>query len=394
MSSKHNLSEDNTKMPAINFIDLQEQQKLIKLQIEEGIKRVLDHGTYIMGPEVAELEKKLSSFCGVKHSISCSDGTDALMLGLMAIGVGPGDAVFVPSFTFASTAEVVALVGATPIFIDVLPETYNISVESLNQGIKLSTTLGLKPTCIIPVDLFGQPADYDSIKVIAREHKLWIIADGAQAFGAYYKNQRVGSIGDITTTSFFPAKPLGCYGDGGAVFTNNDEIATKLRSLKVHGKGSDKYDNVMIGINGRLDTIQAAILIEKLKIFENEITARQKIAKYYNENIVDILKKPKVIEGSTSVWAQYTVLLPENIDRSELILKCKKVGVPTSVYYIKPLHLQKAYNSYPIAEKTGLKVCEYLAKNVLSIPMHPYLSKLQQQYVVRRLNEIVLTLNK
>ena len=334
MWSKHNLSENGGEIPIINFIDLQEQQKKIRLQIDEAIKKVLDHGTYIMGPEVAELEKDLSSFCGVKHSITCSDGTDALALGLMAFGVGPGDAVFVPSFTFASTAEVVALVGATPIFIDVLPETYNINVESLNKGIELSKSLGLRPVCIIPVDLFGQPADYDSIAVIAKEHNLWVMADGAQAFGAYYKNRRVGNIGDITTTSFFPAKPLGCYGDGGAVFTNNDEIATKLRSLKIHGKGSDKYDNVMIGINGRLDTIQAAILIEKLKIFENEITSRQKIAKYYTDNITNILKKPQVIEGATSVWAQYTMVLPENIVRSELMLKCKEVGIPTSVYYI------------------------------------------------------------
>lgn len=394
MWSKHNLSEHDVKIPVINFIDLQEQQKKIRPQIEEAIKRVLDHGTYIMGSEVAEFEKNLSSFCGVKHAISCSDGTDALTLGLMAMGVGPGDAVFVPSLTFASTAEVVALVGATPIFIDVLPETYNMDIKSLNQGIELSKSLGLRAACIIPVDLFGQPADYDSITAIAKEHNLWVMADGAQAFGAYYKNRRVGNIGDITTTSFFPAKPLGCYGDGGAVFTNNDEIATKLRSLKIHGKGSDKYDNVMIGINSRLDTIQAAILIEKLKIFEGEIAARQEIAKYYNDNITDILKKPKVIEGATSVWAQYTMILPESINRSELMLKCKEVGIPTFVYYIKPLHLQKAYNHYPIAEKNGLKVCEYLAKNVLSIPMHPYLSKLQQQYIVNRLNEIVLSLNK
>jgi len=213
MWSKHNLSENGGEIPIINFIDLQEQQKKIRLQIDEAIKRVLDHGTYIMGPEVAELEKSLSSFCGVKHSITCSDGTDALALGLMAFGVGPGDAVFVPSFTFASTAEVVALVGATPIFIDVLPETYNINVESLNKGIELSKSLGLRPVCIIPVDLFGQPADYDSIAVIAKDHNVWVMADGAQAFGAYYKNRRVGNIGDITTTIFFPAKPLGCYGD-------------------------------------------------------------------------------------------------------------------------------------------------------------------------------------
>ena len=394
MLSKRNLERNKVATSAINFIDLKEQQKIIRPQIEAAIKKVIDHGIYINGPEVAEFEKNLSSFCGAKHAISCSDGTDALSLGLMAMRVGPGDAVFVPSFTFASSGEVVALAGATPIFIDAHPESYNISVASLKQGIQLAKTLGLKPVCIIAVDLFGQPADYTNITNIAKEHDLQIMSDGAQSFGAYYNNRRVGEIGDITTTSFFPAKPLGCYGDGGAVFTNNDEIAAKLRSLKIHGKGSDKYDNVMIGINSRLDTIQAAILIEKLKIFDNEIAARQKVAQYYNDNITDIVKKPTVINGATSVWAQYTMVLPENINRSEVISKCKEVGIPTCVYYIKPLHLQKAYNHYPIADKNGLKISEHLANNVLSLPMHPYLSESQQEYIVDQLNKIVLTLSK
>lgn len=356
----------------IQFIDLKSQLELIRPQIDAAIKRVLDHGNFIMGPEVYEFEKHLAEFCGVKHAISCANGTDALGLGLMAKNVGPGDAIFVPSFTFAATAEVVSWVGATPVFIDSLEDTYNIDLASLKQGIAHAKKLGLKPTGIIPVDLFGQPADYDAIQAIADEYALWVMADGAQSFGASYKGRKVGNIGDMSTTSFFPAKPLGCYGDGCAIFTNDDDLAAIIKSLRVHGQGSDKYDNVRIGMNGRLDTIQAAILIEKLKIFPNELIARQKTADAYSAALKDIVKVPHVIDGGTSAWAQYTVLLPEHIDRSKLMSSLKEAGIPTMVYYVKPLHLQTAYKHYPTATASALPVCEKLSERVLSLPMSGY----------------------
>ncbi|MFM8454717.1 MAG: DegT/DnrJ/EryC1/StrS family aminotransferase [Gammaproteobacteria bacterium] len=359
----------------MQFIDLKSQLELIRPQIDAAIKRVLDHGNFIMGPEVDTLEKQLAEFCGAKHVITCSDGTDALSLGLLAKNVAPGDAVFVPSFTFAATAEVVALSGATPIFIDSLEDTYNMDPKSLAQGIIQAKKLGLKPTGIISVDIFGQPADYDSIQAIADDHNLWIMADSAQSFGASYKGRKVGNIGDMATTSFFPAKPLGCYGDGGAIFTNDDFLAETLRSLKVHGKGADKYDNRLIGLNARLDTLQAAILIEKLKIFPNELIARQKTADAYNEALKDIVKVPEMIDGATSAWAQYTVLLPEHIDRSKLMSNLKEAGIPTMVYYVKPLHLQTAYKHYPTATGSALPVCEKLSERVLSLPMSGYVEK-------------------
>ncbi len=358
----------------MEFINLKAQQDLIRDHINMAIQRVLDHGQYIMGPEIFELEEKLASFCGAKHAISCSNGTDALAMGLIAKKVKPGDAIFVPSFTFASTAEVVAWMGAIPIFIDSLQDTYNLDPKSLEQGIAHAKKLGLRPTGIIPVDIFGQPADYDAIQAIADEHNLWMMADGAQSFGACYKSLKVGNIGDMATTSFFPAKPLGCYGDGGAIFTNNDELAETLKSIRVHGKGSDKYDNVRIGMNGRLDTMQAAILLEKLKIFPDELIARQKTADAYNEALKDIVKIPYVIDGATSAWAQYTVLLPEQVNRSKLMSDLKKAGIPTMVYYVKPLHLQTAYKHYPTATGGNLPVCEFLAEHVLSLPMSGYVS--------------------
>ena len=356
----------------MQFIDLKSQLERIRPQIDEAIKRVLDHGAFIMGPEVHTLEKQLAEFCGVKHAISCANGTDALGLGLMAKNVSPGDAIFVPSFTFAATAEVVSWVGATPVFIDSLENTYNMDPKSLEQGIKQSKKLGLKPTGIIPVDLFGQPADYDAIQAIADEYNLWIMADGAQSFGASYKGRKVGNIGDMATTSFFPAKPLGCYGDGGAIFTNDDDLAAIIKSLRVHGQGSDKYDNVRIGMNGRLDTIQAAILIEKLKIFPDELIARQKTADAYHAALKNMVSVPKVIDGATSSWAQYTVVLPEHIDRSKVMSNLKEAGIPTMVYYVKPLHLQTAYKNYPTAKGAALPVCEKLSERVLSLRMSGY----------------------
>jgi dTDP-4-amino-4,6-dideoxygalactose transaminase len=378
----------------MQFIDLKAQLEGIRPNIDAAIKRVLDHGIFIMGPEVQAFEKQLAEFCGVKHAISCANGTDALGLGLMAKNIGPGDAVFVPSFTFASTAEVVAWVGATPIFIDSLKDTYNIDPESLEQGIRHAKKLGLKPSGIIPVDLFGQPSDYDAIEAIADEYDLWIMADGAQSFGASYKGRKVGNIGAMATTSFFPAKPLGCYGDGGAIFTNDDELAAIIKSLRVHGKGSDKYDNIRIGMNGRLDTIQAAILIEKLKIFPEEIVARQKTADAYSKALKDSVKIPHVIDETTSAWAQYTVCLPEHVDRSFLMTSLKEAGIPTMVYYIKPLHMQTAYKHYPTATGASLPVCENLSERVLSLPMSGYVGDEACLYVTRSIKEITLLVKK
>ncbi len=359
----------------IQFIDLKAQLECIRPEIDIAIKCVLDHGIFIMGPEVHELEKQLAAFCGVKHAITCANGTDALGLGLMAKNVGVRDAIFVPSFTFAATAEVVAWVGATPVFIDSLEDTYNIDPESLEQGIHRAKELGLNPCGIIPVDLFGQPADYDAIQAIADKYNLWIMADGAQSFGASFKGLKVGNIGDMATTSFFPAKPLGCYGDGGAIFTNNDEVAAVIKSLRVHGQGTDKYDNVRIGMNGRLDTIQAAILLEKLKIFPDELIARQKTADAYHDALKNTMNVPRLIEGATSAWAQYTVRMPAHIDRSKLMADLKEGGVPTMIYYVKPLHLQTAYRHYPTATGSVLPICEDLAKRVMSLPMSGYITE-------------------
>ncbi len=370
----------------IDFIDLKAQQALIRSKIDRAIERVLDHGIYIMGPEVKEVEERLSQFCGVKHTISCANGTDALGMVLMAKGIGKGDAIFVPSFTFAATAEIVAWVGATPVFIDSFADTFNMDPQSLKSGIKKAKELGLTPKGIIPVDLFGQSADYDTVQTIADEHNLWIMADAAQSFGGTYKGKRVGNIGDVATTSFFPAKPLGCYGDGGAIFTNDDELSTILKSVRVHGQGNDgfygKYDNVRIGLNGRLDTLQAAILIEKLNIFEEEIKKRQLVAKRYNDALKNIVKTPFVLENTISAWAQYTVVLPENVKRASLMKSLQEKGIPSVIYYVKPLHLQLAYKNYPVAGNAGLPVCEKLSEHVLSLPMHPYLSEETQDYII------------
>lgn len=383
------LKQQKNYKESIQFIDLKSQLERIRPEIDAAIKRVLDHGVFIMGPEVYELEKELASFCGVKHAISCANGTDALGLGLMAQNVGPGDAIFIPSFTFAATAEVVAWVGATPIFIDSLENTYNMDPQSLEQGIHRAKELGLNPVGIIPVDLFGQPADYDVIQSIAEEHGLWIMADGAQSFGASYRGRKVGNIGHISTTSFFPAKPLGCYGDGGAIFTNDDNLAQIMKSLRVHGQGSDKYDNIRIGMNGRLDTIQAAILLEKLKVFPDELLARQRTANHYNEALKEIVQVPYVLEGATSAWAQYTIRLPKHKDRAKLMPELKEVGIPTMVYYVKPLHQQTAYKHYPTATGGALPVCEYLAEKVMSLPMSGYVDKRNQEYINSQISELL-----
>lgn len=368
---------------SIAFIDLAAQRRRIGSRMDEAILRVVNHGGYIMGPEVKQFEAELSAFCGAKHVISCANGTDALALVLMAKSVKPGQAILCPSFTFAATAEVVAWLGAIPIFVDCLPETFNMDPASLEFGINTARQLGLKPVGAIPVDLFGQPADYDAIEAICAREDLWILCDAAQSFGASYRGRKLGTIGAATSTSFFPAKPLGCYGDGGAVFTNDDELAAIMRSLRVHGQGSDKYDNVRIGMNGRLDTMQAAVLIEKLKIFPDEIAARDRVAKRYNEMLGDVVVVPVVAEGNTSVWAQYTMRVP---NRDALAAALKAKGVPTAIYYPKPLHQQTAYSKFPCAGN-GVPVSERLADEVLSLPMHPYLEEAVQDRIVTAVRE-------
>jgi dTDP-4-amino-4,6-dideoxygalactose transaminase len=364
----------------IEFIDLAAQRRRIGRRMDEAIMRVVDHGKYIMGPEVADLEKELAEFCGAKHVLSCANGTDALGLALMAKNLRPGQAVLVPSFTFAATAEVVVWFDAVPVFVDVREHTFNMDPASLEAGIATAKRSGLEPVGVIPVDLFGLPAEYDEILAIASAHGLWVICDAAQSFGAVYKGRNVGTIGDLATTSFFPAKPLGCYGDGGAVFTDDDDLAALLKSFRVHGQGSDKYDNVRIGMNARLDTIQAAVLREKLVIFSKEIEARERIAARYHGQLEKFAQVPSMPEGLTSVWAQYTVRLPSGCSRDSVAAKLKVTGVPTAVYYAKPLHQQTAYRHYPVAGN-GLPVSERLADEVLSLPMHPYLDNLTQDRI-------------
>lgn len=364
----------------IEFIDLGAQRRRLGPRIDEAILRVVDHGKYIMGPEVAVFEQELAAFCGAKHVLSCANGTDALGLALMVKGLKPGQAVLVPSFTFAATAEVVAWFDAVPVFVDVREDTFNLDPASLEAGIVTAVRLGLEPVGIISVDLFGLPAEYDQILSTAVAHGLWLICDAAQSFGAAYKGRNVGTIGHMTTTSFFPSKPLGCYGDGGAVLVEDDDAFAVLKSLRVHGQGSDKYDNVRIGMNARLDTIQAAVLSEKLTIFTDEIDARNRVAARYQELLDEVVIVPEIPIGLTSVWAQYTVRLPIGRDRDRVAAKLKAAGVPTAAYYAKPLHSQSAYRNYPVAGN-GLPVCDRLAYEVLSLPMHPYLDKNTQDRI-------------
>jgi len=362
----------------IAFIDLQAQQARIRDKVDAAIARVLDHGQYINGPEVAECEAALGAFCGAEHVIGCANGTDALGLVLMARGVKPGDAVFVPAFTFIATGEVVAWMGATPVFVDIDPKTFNMDPQHLKASIAEARDKGLNPACVVPVDLFGQPADYPAIRAICDEEGLFLIADAAQGFGGRLNDQSVGTLGDASTTSFFPAKPLGCYGDGGAIFTDNAELADVLRSLRNHGAGKDRYDNVRIGMNGRLDTVQAAILIEKLKIFPDEIEARQRVAERYNALLSDVAEVPFVSNAAQSAWAQYTLKV-EN--RDAVRAACAEDGVPTQVYYPVPLNNQTAYKHYPTGPG-GCPVSDELAERVLSLPMHPYLDEGTQDRIV------------
>ena len=363
---------------AIEFIDLQAQRARLGTKLDDAMRGVLEHGRYIMGPEVPALEGKLAARVGAKHCLTCSSGTDALALVLLGWGIGPGDAVFVPSFTFVASAEVVSLVGATPVLVDIEEDSFNMCPNSLGEAIEVAVAKGLKPRVLMPVDLFGQPADYTRLLPIAREHSLKVLCDAAQSFGATDQGNAVGSLGDATATSFFPAKPLGCYGDGGAVFTDDDELAAAMDSLRVHGKGQSKYDNVRIGLNARLDTLQAAILLEKLKIFSDEIQQRERVAGRYCHGLHNVAVTPSVRPGATSVWAQYTLRFP---NRDEVAASCKERGVPTAIYYPTPLTEQTAYRHYP-APSAGTPVAERLAKEVLSIPMHPYLEESQQDFII------------
>jgi dTDP-4-amino-4,6-dideoxygalactose transaminase len=362
---------------SIEFIDLQAQRRRLGDRVDKAIARVLEHGKFIMGPEVRELEEQLSEFSGASQVVSCASGTDALVLALMALGVGSGDAVLVPAFTFAATAEAVALLGAVPVFVDVLPDTFDLDVVSLASAVAVAKEGGLRPVGVIAVDLFGQPADYRAVEAALSGEGMWIIADAAQSFGAEAEGRRVGQLARVTTTSFFPAKPLGCYGDGGAVLTDDADLAATMRSLRVHGQGTDKYDNVRVGINGRLDTLQAAVLLEKLSIFDDELVARERIAAAYSGSLNDLVVVPVVAPGVKSAWAQYTVLVE---DRDRLAGRLAERGIPTAVYYPRPLHLQTAYASYPIAQ-TGLPVSVALSGQVLSLPMHPYLSPADQERI-------------
>ena len=371
------MSRDASNSP-IAFIDLAAQRRRLGSRIDDGIARVLAHGQYILGPEVTELEKRLAEFAGAKHAITCANGTDAIQLVLMALGIGPGDAVFVPGFTFVATAEVVGLVGATPIFVDVDRDSFNISLDSLKDAIPEAKRKGLKPRAVIAVDLYGQPADYAAIRAIAEAHGLAVIADAAQSFGGAFEGRRVGVLTKFTTTSFYPAKPLGCYGDGGAIFTDDDAGAELLKSLRYHGKGDHQYNNVRIGMNSRLDTVQAAILIPKLEIFADEIAAREAVAQRYAKGLQDVAKVPRVRAGAQSAWAQYTLVVE---GRDGLVAACKAGGVPTAVHYPIPLHRQTGYAAFPTAPG-GLPNCEWLAQRVVSLPMHPYLEAEIQDRII------------
>lgn len=364
----------------IAFIDLQAQRRRLGAPLEAAIRAAVEGGQWILGPQVAQFEQDIAQWTGVKHAVACANGTDALLLVLRAWGVGPGDAVFVPAFTFAASAEVVALAGASPVFVDVLPDTFNMSPDSLEAAIALVKREGkLTPKVVMPVDLFGQPADYRALGAIAAREGLKLFCDTAQGFGGLLDGKRAGAIGDAAATSFFPAKPLGCYGDGGACFTNDDGLKEKLLSLRVHGQGSHRYEHVHVGLNSRLDTIQAAILIEKLKIFPDEIEARNRIAKRYDEAFAgsNRVVTPVVIAGATSTWAQYTLQVE---DRAKFQADLKEAGVPTMVYYPLPLSRQKAYAHYP---SVPIPVTADLCGKVVSLPMHPYLDDATQDRVIQ-----------
>ena len=373
--------------PMMEFIDLKAQRQRIGQAMDDAILRAAHEGNYILGPQVKQFESELAAFCGARHAIGVANGTDALVLVLEALGIGAGDAVICPSFTFAATAEVVAWMGATPVFADIDEATYNIDPRNLSAALDTARKHGLEPRALIAVDLFGQTADYDPIEAFCAEHRLSLIADSAQGFGARYKGRVAGAIGHFATTSFFPAKPLGCYGDGGAILSDSEEHLAVIRSLHVHGKGSDKYDNVRVGVNSRLDTLQAAVLIEKLKIFADEIDRRQIVAERYTAALQDVVVTPRVMADCLSTWAQYTIRVDAR-RRADFQEALKARGIPTAVYYAKPLHQQTAYRTYPVAGN-GLPVTERVAQEVVSLPMHPYLDEGTQDQVIEAVREVL-----
>jgi dTDP-4-amino-4,6-dideoxygalactose transaminase len=371
------MSRERTQaVPA--FIDLAAQREQLGDSVERAISAVLTHGQFVFGPEVTELERQLASFCGAGHCISCANGTDALLMALMAEGIGRGDAVFVPAFTFVATVEVAVLSGATPVFVDVRSDTFNLDVESLEAAIGEAARRGLKPRCVIPVDLYGQPADYKAISEVTEAHGLLVVADAAQSFGASLDGRKVGTLASHTATSFYPSKPLGGYGDGGALFTDDDERAARLRALRNHGKGPDRPDIEHVGLNSRLDSMQAAILLEKLRLFPGEILARQEKADRYSEGFASVVEVPRLMAGASSVWAQYTIVTER---RDELAKACREAGVPTAIHYAKALNCLAPYRQAPTSP-TGLRQAEWLAERVISLPMHPYLSDEAQDLII------------
>lgn len=374
----------------MEFRDLKIQYLQHKEAIDTAMRKVLLSGQFIGGDPVSQLEEKLADYVGVKHCITCANGTDALQLALMAWNIGEGDAVFVPDFTFFSTAEVVPWVKAVPVFVDVDKDTYNISAKALEEAIQKVLSEGkLTPKAVIPVDLFGQPADFPEIRKIAEKYGLRLLEDAAQGFGGRIGERKACSFGDIATTSFFPMKPLGCYGDGGAVFTDNDEWAELIRSYKVHGKGSDKYDNVRIGVNSRLDTLQAAVLIEKLKFFDEEVEGCNRVAAIYTEQLDNAVITPTVMPGAYSSWAQYTVRFADSEKRERAIQSLKEKGIPSAVYYVKPLHLQKAFENMQ-AQSVNCKVTEMICNTCLSLPMHAYMQTEDIELVCESLKKTVM----
>ncbi|WP_061934590.1 DegT/DnrJ/EryC1/StrS aminotransferase family protein [Aureimonas sp. AU22] len=365
----------------IPFIDLATQRDRIRPRIEARFSRIMDQGAFIMGPDVAELETLLSAFGGMAHTIACASGTDALLMPLMAWGIGPGDAVFVPSFTFAATAEVVGLAGASPVFVDVLPGTFNMDPAHLRRTVEEVVAKGeLTPRAIIAVDLFGQIADYPAIRAVADAFDLRVLSDAAQGYGSTLGGKMAGLWADAVATSFYPAKPLGCYGDGGAIQTDDAELADILRSIRIHGGGSDKYDNVRLGLTARLDTFQAAVLIEKLAIFPEEIEARMRIAARYSAALEGIVAPQTIADDVVSTWAQYTIRVPDG-RRDAFMSSLKEAGVPTVIYYGKPLHRQTAYKHWPVGGN-GLPVTDQLCAEVVSLPMHAYLDEAMQDRVI------------
>jgi dTDP-4-amino-4,6-dideoxygalactose transaminase len=364
----------------IPFIDVGAQRRRLGRAIDDAIARVTTHCQFIQGPEVAEFERMLAAFCGARFAVGCASGTDALMLVLMAIGIGPGDAVICPAFTFCATAEVVVLLGATPVFADVDAETFDLNAGSVARAVVTAKRHGLKPKVLIPVDLFGLPADYDGLLAVAKAEGLYVLDDAAQGFGATTRGRKIGTLTPATATSFFPAKPLGCYGDAGAIMTDDEALVEVIKSLRVHGQGTDKYDNVRIGMTSRLDTMQAAVLIEKLKIFPDEIAARDGVARRYAAGLKDVAIVPVVPDDCTSVWAQYTIRLKPGL-RDGLAASLKAQGIPTAIYYPKPLHRLEAYKRFPVVDN-GIPVTDQLAEEVISLPMHAYLDEPSQNRVI------------